>query len=50
MQSFFKVYLNSGMMSVRHIDEKYNGSFSISTQDKLFQIDIVMPIPEIQKK
>lgn len=39
-----------GMMSVRHIVEKYNGSFSISTQDKLFQIDIVMPIPEIQKK
>ncbi len=35
-----------GMMSVRHIVEKYNGSFSISTQDKLFQIDIVMPIPE----
>ena len=34
-----------GMMSVRHIVEKYNGSFSISTQDKLFQIDIIMPIP-----
>lgn len=34
-----------GIMSVRHIVEKYNGSFSISTQDKLFQIDIIMPIP-----
>lgn len=34
-----------GIMSVRHIVEKYNGSFSISTQDKLFQIDIILPIP-----
>lgn len=34
-----------GMKSIRHIVEKYNGSFTIATQDQLFRIDIMMPIP-----
>lgn len=40
-----KTYHGYGMMSIRHIVEKYGGSFSISTQDALFQIDIVLPTP-----
>lgn len=34
-----------GMRSIRHIVEKYGGSFVISTEDRLFQIDIMLPIP-----
>lgn len=34
-----------GMMSIRHIVEKYSGNFAVSAQDQLFQIDIMLPIP-----
>lgn len=40
-----KAYHGYGMLSIRHIVEKYGGSFVISTEDQLFQIDIMLPIP-----
>ncbi len=40
-----KAYHGYGMLSIRHIVEKYGGSFVISTEDELFQIDIMLPIP-----
>lgn len=40
-----KNYHGYGMKSIRHIVEKYNGSYTIAAQDQLFQIDIMMPIP-----
>ena len=40
-----KNYHGYGMLSIRRIVEKYGGSFSISTEDQLFQIDIILPIP-----
>ncbi len=40
-----KDYHGYGMLSIRHIVEKYGGSFVISTEDRLFQIDIMLPIP-----
>lgn len=40
-----KAYHGYGMLSIRRIVEKYSGSFTISTEDQLFQIDIMLPIP-----
>lgn len=40
-----KDYHGYGMLSIRHIVEKYGGNFEISTEDRLFQIDIMLPIP-----
>lgn len=37
-----------GMRSIRRIVEKYGGNLVISTEAQLFQIDIVMPLPEGQ--
>ena len=34
-----------GMLSIRRIVDKYHGSFTISAQDELFQVDIMLPIP-----
>ena len=39
-----------GMRSIRRIVEKYSGNLEISTEAQLFQIDIVMPIPESADK
>lgn len=39
-----------GMLSIRRIVEKYGGNLEISTEAQLFQIDIVMPVPDTQKK
>ena len=33
------------MLSIKRIVEKYGGNFAISTEDQLFQIDIMLPIP-----
>lgn len=38
-------YHGYGMLSIRRIVEKYDGNFEISTEDQLFQIDIMLPIP-----
>lgn len=38
-------YHGYGMLSIRRIVEKYGGNFEISTEDQLFQIDIMLPIP-----
>ena len=40
-----KEYHGYGMKSVKNIVEKYNGTFTITTEDALFQIDIMLPIP-----
>lgn len=40
-----KDYHGYGMLSIRRIVEKYGGNFEISTEDQLFQIDIMLPIP-----
>lgn len=40
-----KDYHGYGMLSIRRIVEKYGGDFTISTEDQLFQIDIMLPIP-----
>ncbi|MBR1781611.1 MAG: sensor histidine kinase [Oscillospiraceae bacterium] len=40
-----KIYHGYGMLSIRRIVEKYDGSFSISTEEQLFQVDIMLPIP-----
>ena len=40
-----KAYHSYGMLSIKRIVEKYGGSFAISTEDQLFQIDIMLPIP-----
>ena len=40
-----KDYHGYGMLSIRRIVEKYGGNFTISTEDQLFQIDIMLPIP-----
>lgn len=42
-----KNYHGYGMLSIRRIIEKYKGSFSITTEDHLFQIDIILPIPNV---
>lgn len=41
-----KNYHGYGMLSIRRIVEKYSGNFSISAEDQLFQIDIMLPIPD----
>lgn len=43
-------YHGYGMLSIQRIVEKYGGNFSISTEDQLFQIDIMLPIPDSGKK
>ena len=40
-----KDYHGFGMLSIQRIVKKYNGSFSISAEDHLFQIDIMLPMP-----
>lgn len=45
-----KDYHGYGMLSIRRIVEKYGGSFVISTEDRLFQIDIMLPIPASRPK
>ena len=40
-----KAYHGYGMLSIKRIVEKYGGNFAISTEDQLFQIDIMLPIP-----
>lgn len=40
-----KDYHGYGMLSIRRIVEKCGGNFEISTEDQLFQIDIMLPIP-----
>lgn len=40
-----KVNHGYGMMSICHIVKKYSGSYDITLQDHLFQIDIVLPTP-----
>lgn len=39
-----KNYHGYGMLSIRRIVEKYGGNLDISTEDQLFQIDIMLPI------
>lgn len=38
-------YHGYGMLSIRRIVEKYGGNLIISTEEQLFQADIVLPIP-----
>ena len=45
-----KNYHGYGMLSVRRIVEKYGGNFSISTEDQLFQIDIMLPISDSSER
>ena len=40
-----KDYHGYGMLSIKRIVEKYGGSFAISTENQLFQIDVMLPIP-----
>lgn len=40
-----KNYHGYGMLSIRHIVDKYHGTLTISAEDQLFQIDIMLPIP-----
>ena len=40
-----KEYHGYGMKSIKNIVEKYSGTFTITTEDDLFQIDIMLPIP-----
>lgn len=40
-----KDYHGYGVLSIRRIVEKYGGNFTISTEDQLFQLDIMLPIP-----
>lgn len=40
-----KNYHGYGMLSIQRIVEKYSGNLAISTEDRLFQIDIMLPIP-----
>ena len=41
-----KDYHGYGMRSIQRIAEKYGGDFSISTEDQLFTINIMIPIPK----
>lgn len=41
-----KAYHGYGMRSIRRIAEKYGGTLNISTEDQIFSIDIMMPIPD----
>ena len=36
-------YHGFGMLSIRHIVQKYNGSMSVRTDDNLFRLDILIP-------
>lgn len=44
-----KDYHGYGMLSIRRIVEKYGGNFVIISEDQLFQIDIMLPIPALHK-
>ena len=37
-----------GMLSIRRIVQKYDGNLVISTDSQLFQVNIVIPVPELQ--
>lgn len=39
-----------GMRSIRRIVDKYGGNLEISTEDQLFQVDIVLPVPAKAKE
>lgn len=39
-------YHGFGVLSIRHIAEKYHGSMSIRTENNLFCLDIMIPLPE----
>ena len=41
-----KKYHGFGMLSIRHIVEKYGGTLQISSQGHVFQMNILLPIPE----
>ncbi len=45
-----KEYHGYGMRSIKRIVEKYGGNFTISAEDQLFQIDIMLPIPASARK
>lgn len=40
-----KDYHGYGMRSMKHIVKKYGGDLSVSTEDMLFQLNIMIPIP-----
>ena len=40
-----KVYHGYGMRSIKSIVAKYGGDFSVSADDNLFQLDVMVPIP-----
>ena len=39
-------YHGFGMLSIRHIVEKYGGTMSIRTDQQLFRMDILLPLPQ----
>ena len=41
-----KQYHGFGMLSIRHIVEKYKGTLQISSGENLYQMNILMPIPD----
>ena len=41
-----KKYHGFGMLSMRHIVEKYGGTMQIAAKEHLFQMNILLPIPE----
>lgn len=43
-----KDYHGYGMRSMKHIVAKYGGDLSVTTEDMLFQLDIMIPIPTKQ--
>lgn len=43
-----KDYHGYGMRSMNYIVKKYGGDLSVSTEDMLFQLNIMIPIPNIQ--
>ena len=40
-----KKYHGFGMLSIRHIVEKYGGTLEISSGENLYQMNILMPLP-----
>ena len=41
-------YHGFGVLSIRHIVDKYKGSMSIRTDQNLFRLDILLPLPEAE--
>ena len=39
-------YHGFGMLSIRHIVEKYGGTMSVRTDQNLFRLDILLPCAE----